>query len=111
MDRFISEITLLVFLGLSRNKLDLCPSFGSLSAAKSEPNVPLPRVLMTARFQMSTHLWKQASACQLRASHGKRSHSPWCIVRQSTDNYRLISKRNMALVKGIISVLPFLINT
>lgn len=48
---------------------------------------------------------------QLRASHGKKAPSPWCTVRQLTDNYRLISRRNMALVKGIISILSFLVNT
>ena len=81
------------------------------TSSKAELNIPLLRVLMTAQFQMSAHLGKQACVCQLHASHGKKSRSPWCIVRQHTGNYRLISKRNMALVKGIISVLPFLINT
>lgn len=51
------------------------------------------------------------AASQLCASHGKKAPSPWCTVRQLTDNYRLISRRNMALVKGIISILSFLINT
>lgn len=50
-------------------------------------------------------------ASQLRASHSKKAPSPWCTVRQLTDNYRLISRRNMALVKGIISILSFLVNT